>query len=705
MKYIFKITCLICIIFYSQIENTLADNIKLNINTKNSLLRIGINPASKTDEGTKIAERLYDALEVNDMKMLKRVSAEFKEIQKKENHTLDYSSLKWLCDRILEENNSGRVIIADKLSLDFYKYFVTNKYLNLKEYLLIHYGIKSYKPSEDDSKLNKRTVFLEDLIMFNDPSRDTWDVANDIMYSMNIKKGQKVIDIGSGFGYYSNKFSNIVGDEGIVYSVDTNNMYVDYVKEYIYKNNIKNIIPVNSTEKNINVDEKVDVIYISSLYHIIYGWSQEQNRKEFISSIKQSLKDGGKIFIIDNKYCNGNELNNCYIYKELIISQLEMYGFRFDKFKDLSSNRYLLEFTKADGNIKELYASSDDNKNTENDTFINIKDTRSIIHIGSLDSYDTTEKGILGAKMVLNVLNNKNVLDANNAVKYYENLIPNENFGGEYTALQWFCKYIGSSNTNKNRMLSDPLVKSYYEYLGADDYAYLKNYLVYKYKIKESNITIRKSIIDKEDTREIGRTKRAFIEDFILFNNPQRELWEKSTEILSHLPIEKSNIVVDLGSGSGYYSYRFSKIVGDKGKVYAIDNKIGHLDFINTFTKQNQIKNIITIKAEDNQGYKIPEKADYVYTCSLYHVVYGVFSEQERSLFINSIKESLKDNGRLIIVDNSPVNDTTLPYHGPYISKELIISQLSYYGFEPVEFYQDIPQRYIIIFKIKNRSL
>ena len=40
-----------------------------------------------------------------------------------------------------------------------------------------------------------------------------------------------------------------------------------------------------------------------------------------------------------------------------------------------------------------------------------------------------------------------------------------------------------------------------------------------------------------------------------------------------------------------------------------------------------------------------------------------------------------------------------MPYHGPYLAKELAISQLEHYGFKFESHYQIIPQRYLLIFR------
>jgi hypothetical protein len=51
------------------------------------------------------------------------------------------------------------------------------------------------------------------------------------------------------------------------------------------------------------------------------------------------------------------------------------------------------------------------------------------------------------------------------------------------------------------------------------------------------------------------------------------------------------------------------------------------------------------------------------------------------------------------VVDNGLVPDGVLPYHAPYIDKNLLIGQFQHYGFRLIREYQLIPQRYILAFK------
>ena len=689
---------LILVILVSTSANQNIPQIKLTINSQESLMRIGIDPHPVSIETDKeVATFVWDAVENNNMNAAQKAIAAYDELIRKERKTRDYSSLQWLCKSIIASDDERKNMLTDQLTEDYYHYFTDSGYLNLKDYLQRKYKLNNFTPTDPEKHVERRS-FLEDLLMFNDPNRVEWDNTEEMFRHIPINEGDKVIDIGCGFGYFSYQFSKKVGNTGKVYAVDTQESYVNFIKRFTENNKIDNIVPIVSTNNDVSVTDMVDVAFMCSVYHIIYGWSKEVDRTAFLNTLKRTLRKDGLLIIADNAPLNGEEMNNCFLNKELIIAQLIFHGFQYVDYFEITPKRYLLIFRHRPGDIINLGPT---NSNSLLEKFhININSGNSLVHIGSLDSYDITPEGIAAAKLALDALENKNLQAAKDAIEAYKRIIPRENFGGEYTVLQWFCEYLTTDAAYQQKLLEEPLTRAYYNYLAKDDYTLLKEYLKSKYRLgKEARKEEEGKMMTEED-REIGRTRRAYLEDFILFNNPKREEWEKSSIIMQYLNIKAGDTIADIGCGSGYYTWKFSQITGDKGKVFAVDIKQDHLTFIDNFVKDQKISNIQTIKCdEDNVGLK--SKVDYIFMCSLYHTIYGIYSEPERKTYIESIKRALKKDGRLIIVDNGPVSDQNLPYHGPYITKELIEYQLSYYGFKLERYEQIIPQRYMLTFKLK----
>jgi len=326
-------------------------------------------------------------------------------------------------------------------------------------------------------------------------------------------------------------------------------------------------------------------------------------------------------------------------------------------------------------------------------TILNIRSKASLIHIGSLDSFDITEGGKEAAGEMLNYLDTGSEDSLKKAIDIYDAIIPNENFGGEYTALQWICNLLLAPEEEKARFLSYPLVASWFETLAKDDYANLREYLKRKYHFIEN---------EKDDPE--AKTKLRFLEDFILFNNPDRNRWDKISENIYRLGLDKGYEVIDFGSGPGYFTFKFADIVGESGHVYAVETNDRHISYVKDYIDKHHIGNVEIFEYQpEGLGINGSPKVDVVFMCSLYHILYAALTDGERDLFVENIKKYLKKDGRLVIVDNDLVESKELPYHGPYISRDLIISQLWHYGLDLIDQYQFTAQRYILEFRLSDR--
>ena len=321
------------------------------------------------------------------------------------------------------------------------------------------------------------------------------------------------------------------------------------------------------------------------------------------------------------------------------------------------------------------------------------KSKHSLVHIGSLDSFDLTKGGIEAAANIMRYFETQDTKFLKEAVYIYETLIPAENFGGEYTALRWICNLLmAPSPEDAKTFLNEPSVVTWYDYLKENDFEKLKEYINYKYHFLEMSH-------ETDEGREAGRNLR-FLEDFILFSNPDRERWEQTEQILNQLRIAPGLTIADVGCGSGYFTFKFAEMVGSDGKIYGIEINPLHLDYLRKYVETNNIRNVEIIESTTNGiGLKPDVLVDVVFSCSLFHVLYAVFNDDSRRSFLESISNSLAPGGALIVMDNDLVEDGNLPYHGPYIAKDLLVSQLYYYGFKLVKTVQVTKQRYALSFE------
>lgn len=138
------------------------------------------------------------------------------------------------------------------------------------------------------------------------------------------------------------------------------------------------------------------------------------------------------------------------------------------------------------------------------------------------------------------------------------------------------------------------------------------------------------------------------------------QLLDKNT-ILKELNIQSGKTIIDLGCGNGYMSKTLSKIVGNNGKVYAIDVLP---DTIESLQKNIDETNITVFLADiTKERIKIDDNSvDLIYLATVFHL----FTEEQIRAFENEVKRLLKPNGKLAILN---IEKKEMPFGPPYHMK------------------------------------
>jgi ubiquinone/menaquinone biosynthesis C-methylase UbiE len=118
--------------------------------------------------------------------------------------------------------------------------------------------------------------------------------------------------------------------------------------------------------------------------------------------------------------------------------------------------------------------------------------------------------------------------------------------------------------------------------------------------------------------------------------------------------IREGMSVVDYGCGPGRYTTRFAKLVGDKGKVYAVDVQELAIESIKREMRSQGLENIIPVIAS---GYEtgIPDHtADMVFALDMF------FGVKDPVALLEEIHRILRHDGVLILDDGHQSRKATL---------------------------------------------
>ncbi len=126
---------------------------------------------------------------------------------------------------------------------------------------------------------------------------------------------------------------------------------------------------------------------------------------------------------------------------------------------------------------------------------------------------------------------------------------------------------------------------------------------------------------------------------------PEREREEKVSKLMPALDVKQGDVVADLGAGSGFHTVKLAKLVGDNGKVYAVDIQKEMIALLGNRLKKENITNV-TLVHNTEKDPKLPAKAiDMILMVDVYHEL-----SYPHEVMVELVK-SLKPGGRLIFVE------------------------------------------------------
>jgi putative heme-binding domain-containing protein len=145
-----------------------------------------------------------------------------------------------------------------------------------------------------------------------------------------------------------------------------------------------------------------------------------------------------------------------------------------------------------------------------------------------------------------------------------------------------------------------------------------------------------------ERTRTAGRAS----ENVAWMTRPERDAEELPDTLLSRLRIPSGATVVDLGAGTGYFTWRLALQVGPRGRVIAVDVQQKMLDLNARELKKRGVPARVDLVLGGDRDPRLPQGAvDLVLIANAYHE----FSDPAATMA--AVRRSLKPDGRVVILE------------------------------------------------------
>jgi ubiquinone/menaquinone biosynthesis C-methylase UbiE len=183
------------------------------------------------------------------------------------------------------------------------------------------------------------------------------------------------------------------------------------------------------------------------------------------------------------------------------------------------------------------------------------------------------------------------------------------------------------------------------------------------------------------------------VEKYIAFlERPDRAIWQKPEAVVAALGLRGTETVVDLGAGSGYFTFPLSRAL-TAGKVVAIDIEPEMIRHIHHKALSEGVKNIEPVLGKvDDPG--LPPGADVVFVCDVLHHV------PQRATWVAKLVAEMKPGARLALIEFKEGNLPQGPPEGAKVPRAELVRLVTAAGLELTGEKRDLlPYQTFLVFR------
>lgn len=174
-----------------------------------------------------------------------------------------------------------------------------------------------------------------------------------------------------------------------------------------------------------------------------------------------------------------------------------------------------------------------------------------------------------------------------------------------------------------------------------------------------------------------------------------RELEENTSTLIKNMNIQSTDVIADIGAGSGYHVFKMAPLV-PKGGVYAVDIQAEMLQAMLLDNRFKIYKNIELVLGDEKSVHLKENSIDKVLMVDVYHE----FNFPKEMIL--SIKKSMKENGQLFLIEYR-AEDESVPIKKVHkMSKKQSVKELKAAGFVLEKNIQNLPWQHCMVFVKAN---
>lgn len=207
---------------------------------------------------------------------------------------------------------------------------------------------------------------------------------------------------------------------------------------------------------------------------------------------------------------------------------------------------------------------------------------------------------------------------------------------------------------------------------------------VYEFRIDHHPDGIGKFYMGREIAEVMGHRGAGWLE------RPTRSVEEQPQKAIDALPLKSTDVVADIGAGTGYFTFRMAPKVA---KVYAVDVQPEMIEILQTIQKERSISNVEPVLGTETNPHLPPNSLDWAILVDAYHEF-----AYPREIMM-ALQTALKPGGRVVLLEYKGENPLVPIKKLHKMTQTQVRAELSAIGYRFIENKRILPQQHLLIFQ------
>ncbi|NJK52958.1 MAG: class I SAM-dependent methyltransferase [Leptolyngbyaceae cyanobacterium SU_3_3] len=209
---------------------------------------------------------------------------------------------------------------------------------------------------------------------------------------------------------------------------------------------------------------------------------------------------------------------------------------------------------------------------------------------------------------------------------------------------------------------------------------------VYEERSFHSPDGIGKFYFDREIAHVMGHEGADWLE------RPRRSGEEQPQKVITALDLKPTDVVADIGAGTGYFSFRIAPRV-PQGKVFAVDVQPEMIEILNELKAKKHLSNVEPLLSSVTDPQLPKNSVDLALMVDAYHE----FEYPQEMM--RAIVQALKPGGRVALVEYRGENPLILIKALHKMTQVQVKKEMAAIGLTYRETRNGLPQQHLMIFE------